>query len=242
MRPRSLPGSGSRDRTRGVSEAFGTIRYGRLLEAMLYDCKGFVSLTGPQGLVLPADVEGWLHARMATSDANHLVHLPSNPPGYTAGKFAEWYPDVLGPNDELTTDIPKPGWQEGWFAQHNRLLASASAMKRIPLFLSGDIHGIAEEMIVRSGSLDLSANPIVSVITGTPGTGAGWPSAARGTRAQAPIDLEVEDVVAPLEMNGFHLVDFEPDKVTIRHFRWRLRDGIDAIDTLEPFHVSEYAV
>jgi hypothetical protein len=240
-RPANVPGSNARDRPRGVSEAFGTIRYGRLFEAMLYDCKGFVSLDGAAGRIVPADVEAWLHARMADDETAHVVHLPSNPPGYTAGKFAEWYPDVLGSDDELTTDIPKPGWQPGWFAQHNRLLASASAMNRVPLFMSGDIHGIAEEMIVRSGDLDLSSNPIVSVITGTPGTGAGWPSAARGTRAQAPEAIEAEDVVAPLEMNGFHIADFEPDRVTIRHFRWRQRDGVEAIDTLEPFQVSEYA-
>jgi hypothetical protein len=242
MRPVDLPGTAAADRPRGVSEAFGTIRYGRLLEALLYDCKGFVSLEGANGRVVPAAVEAWLHARMGDTEVKHVVNLPSNPPGYTAGKFAEWYPDVLGADDELTTAIPKPGWQQGWFAQHNRLLASASAMNRVPLFMSGDIHGIAEEMIVRSGDLDLSANPVVSVITGTPGTGAGWPSAARGTRAQAPIDLEVDTVVAPLEINGFHLADFEPDKVTIRHFRWRQRDGVAAIDTLEPFQVSEHAV
>lgn len=239
-RPTGLPGSDARDRPRGVSEAFGTLRWGRLFEAMLYDCKGFVSLAGAQGLVVPAEVESWLHARMAAGDVDHVVNLPSNPPGYTAGKFAEWYPDVLDDDGNLTTAIPKPGWQEGWFAQHNRILASASAMNRLPLFMSGDIHGIAEEIIVRSGSLDLSANPVVSVITGTPGTGAGWPSAARGTRAQAPSAVEAEDVVAPLEINGFHIADFEPDRVTIRHFRWRQRDGVDAIETLEPFQVSEY--
>lgn len=240
-RPTNLPGSNAADRPRGVSEAFGTIRYGRLLEAMLYDCKGFVSLDGAQGLVVPADVETWLRSRMADRDVTHVLNLPSNPPGYTAGKFAEWYPDVLDEETrELTTAIPKPGWQEGWFAQHNRLLESASAMNRVPLFMSGDIHGIAEEIIVRSGDLDLGANPVVSVITGTPGTGAGWPSAARGTRAQAPEAVEADNVVAPLEMNGFHIADFEPDKVTIRHFRWRQRDGLEAIDTLEPFHVSEY--
>ena len=43
------------------------------------------------------------------------------------------------------------------------------------------------------------------------------------------------------EENGFHIVDFEPDKVTIRHFRWnRGEDPEEAIDTLEPFHISEY--
>lgn len=55
-----------------------------------------------------------------------------------------------------------------------------------------------------------------------------------------PIPLEVETVIPVQEINGFHIVDFEPDKVTIRHFRWQ-RDGTDAIDTLGPFQVSEYS-
>jgi hypothetical protein len=241
-RPPSLPGTNAADHPRGVSEAFGTIRYGRLIEAMLYDCKGFLSLDGAAGGLIPANVEAWLQQRMAASDTDHVVNLPSNPAGWTAGKFAEWYPDILDDDGKLTTAIPKPGWQEGWFEQHNRLLAGAASMNRVPLFVSGDIHSIAEERIVRSGNVDLSANPIISVISGTPGTGAGWPSAARGTRAMPSIPLEVESVVPVQEINGFQLVDFEPDKVTIRHFRWRQRDGSAAIDTLEPFQVSEYEV
>ena len=74
-----------------------------------------------------------------------------------------------------------------------------------------------------------------------PGTGIGWPSIARGTIAKPPSHLEVEEVVPVFEENGFHIVDFEPDKVTIRHFRWNGRkDPEDAIDTLMPFHISEY--
>ena len=33
----------------------------------------------------------------------HLVHVPSNPPGWSAGKWGEWYPDVLGDDGKLTT-------------------------------------------------------------------------------------------------------------------------------------------
>jgi hypothetical protein len=225
-----------------VSEAFGTLRYGRLVEGLLYDCKGFVTLDGAAGTVVPADVEAWLLSRMADGEMEHVVNLPSNPPGWSAGKFAEWYPDVLAEDGSLTTAIAKPGWQEGWLAQHDRILAAASAMDRLPLFISGDIHSIAEGRILRSGTHDFRDNPVVSVITGTPGTGVGWPSVARGTLASPPAHLEVEEVVPVLEENGFHIVDFEPGKVTVRHFRWnREADTEDAIDTLEPFHVSEYA-
>ena len=240
-RPLALPGSDEADRPPGVSQAFGTLRWGRLFEGLLYDCKGFMTLGADAGLV-PRAVESWLQGRMRVSDAAHVVHLPSNPPGWTAGKYAEWYPDVLGDDGRLTVDEPKPGWQPGWLAQHDRLLAAASAMDRVPLVVSGDIHSIAEGRILRSGNHDFTANPIVSLITGTPGTGVGWPSAARGTLASPPLDLDVESTVAVQEVNGFHLLDIEAEAITIRHFRWRRGvDAEDAIDTLEPFQVTVHA-
>lgn len=240
-RPSDLRGASASDRPSGVSEAFGTLRYGRLFEGLLYDCKGFLTLEGRSGTLTPPQVEAWLLSRMADTGVDHVVNLPSNPPGWSAGKFAEWYPDVLAEGGGLTTALPKPGWQEGWLAQHDRILSAASSMKRLPLFISGDIHSIAEGRILQSGGHDFRDNPVISVITGTPGTGVGWPSLARGTVATPPDHLEVEEVVPVLEENGFHIVDFEPDKVTIRHFRWNHQeDPEDAIDTLMPFHVSEY--
>jgi hypothetical protein len=240
-RPLDLPGSDAADRPPGASEAFGTLRWGRLFEGLLYDCKGFMTLGTDAGLV-PRAVEEWLHRRMRDSDAAHVVHLPSNPPGWTAGKYAEWYRDVLGDDGRLTVDEPKPGWQPGWLAQHDRLLAAASAMDRVPLFVSGDIHSIAEGRILRSGRHDFGANPIVSLITGSPGTGVGWPSAARGTVATPSLDLDLETTVPVQEVNGFQLIDVEPEAITVRHFRWRR--GVDpeaAIDTLEPFQVTVHA-
>lgn len=241
-RPATLPGAAAADRPAGVGEAFGTLRYGGLFEALLYDCKGYMQIAGADGGLVPADVEAWLLARTADASVDHVVHVPSNPPGWTAGKYAEWYPDVLS-DGMLTTAIPKPGWQEGWLAQHDRLLAAASAERAVPLFVSGDIHSIAEGRIVRSGTHDFAANPIVSVLTGSPGTRLGWPSAARGTIAMPPIDLALESVVPVEETNGFQLIDVEPDRIVIRHFRWNSRvDPPELIDGLMPFHVSEYAV
>jgi hypothetical protein len=237
-RPASLPGAGAVDRPPGVNEGFGTLRYGRLLEALLYDCKGFCSV-GADARIVPPAVEAWLMARMADPSVRHVVNVPSSPPGWSAGKYMEWYPDVVGPSGALTTETPKDGWQPGWLAQHDRLLAAASAMSRVPLFVSGDIHSIAEARILRSGVHDFGANPIVSLIAATPGTAIGWPSLARGTLASPSTVLDTESIVPVQELNGFHLLDVELDRVTIRHFRWdRRRDPVEAIDTLEPFHVS----
>ena len=52
----------------------------------------------------------------------------------------------------------------------------------------------------------------------------------------------MEEDVKPIEQHGFTLADFTPDKVILRMFKWDLKtQGPDAIDTLEPFRVAEYA-
>jgi len=236
-----LPGSSAADRPHGVAETFGTLRYGQLFEGLIYDCKGLVTLDGEAGTVVPPAVERWLIERMADPSPRYVVNLPSNPPGWTAGKLAEWYPEVLDPaTNEFTDRLAKPGWQRGWLAQHDRLLAAATAMDRLPLFMASDLHSTAEERILRSGEVDLEANPAVAVIVGTPGTGVGWVSGIRGAMASPPAHLEVEEVVPVIEENGFHVVDFEEEVATIRHFRWDNRDDPAKIDTLDPFFVSRH--
>ncbi|RPI49877.1 MAG: hypothetical protein EHM55_22750, partial [Acidobacteria bacterium] len=42
-----LPSGSAADRLARVSESFGTLRYGRLLELLMYDCRRFSTLTGP---------------------------------------------------------------------------------------------------------------------------------------------------------------------------------------------------
>lgn len=241
-RPEALAGSGAPDRPAGTSEAFGTLRFGDLAELLLYDCKGFLEVRGEAGGLVPRGVEEWIVARLGDSTVRHVVNVPSNPPGWSAGKYAEWYPDVVV-DGELTTARPKSGWQAGWLEQHDRLLrAAASRPAGVPLFLSGDLHGIGELRILRAGAADLRSNPVGSLVAGTPGTGAGWPSAARGIVATPPSHLEVEEIVPMQETNGFHLVDIERNRVVVRHFRLRPSVGAEAIDALEPFAVSERAV
>jgi hypothetical protein len=100
-RPLGLPWSSSGDRPQGVSECFGTIRYGRLAEILLYDIRRTATLAGPSAVYVDLEVEKWLRARSAATEVAHLIHVPSNPPGWTAGKWGEWYPDVLGPDKKL---------------------------------------------------------------------------------------------------------------------------------------------
>ena len=165
-RPAGLGGSSAQDRAPGVAESFGTLRYGRLVEALLWDCRRFVTLAGPTGGFLPRETEAWLLARMAAprDDVRHVVQMPSTPVGWSAGKWGEWYPDLLEESGKLGTTKKKPYWQEGWNRQHDRLLEGAAKMDRKPLFVSGDLHAIGYGRMRRTGGIDLSANPVHAIL------------------------------------------------------------------------------
>jgi hypothetical protein len=187
---------------------------------------------------VPPEAETWLTQRMATGDVAHVINIPSTPPGWSAGKWGEWYSD-LGSKGGLTTDKPKPYWQAGWRAQHDRLLAASSAMRgRIPLFISGDLHAIGETRIRRTGTIDLAANPVISILSGPLGTDSyGWPSFFRRMSPQPPAGLDVDEVQSAIEENGFIIVDLTPETITVRFFKWRYED-VAAIDALEPFRTT----
>ena len=251
-RPALMSGSGAGDREPGVSESFGTFRWGNLAEALIYDCARFLSLKGEVGGLVPPEAEAWLAARTADQGVRHLFHVPSHPFGWTAGKWREWYPDVadVGAGDtaisqtrtdgrrfRLTTERAKFFWQRGWFLQHQRLLAALAGQSERPgIVLSGDLHATGHVRIARSADLDLGANPVHAILTGPLGTGRGWPSRGRGTPPVTPHGLEVEDVAPVREKNGFALFDIDPEAVTVRLFEWRRGEPEDAIDTLAPYH------
>ena len=242
-RPAGLPWSSAGDRVSGVSECFGTIRYGRLVEILLYDIRRTQTLAGPNAVYVDPEAEKWLMARTSAAEVAHVVHAPSNPPGWSAGKWGEWYPDVTGPDRKLMAARPKPYWQSGWLTQHDRLMQAISAMKgRVPLVISGDMHAIAIGRMMRSGALDLTANPVNVVLSGPVGTRAGgWPSIGiRGTPAQPSTHLELDEQVKPIEQHGFTLADFTPDKIGLQFVKWDIKtQSVDAIDTLQPFHTTE---
>jgi hypothetical protein len=239
-----LPSASAADRPSGVSEIYGTLRYGRLLELLMYDCRRYSTLTGPSAVFVPPVIEEWLEARMAASDAIHVVNMPSIPPGWSAGKWGEWYVDMDAGNGTLTTAIPKPYWQPGWRLQHDRLLRAASQMRgRVPLFISGDLHSLGEGRILRMGDIDLRANPVISVLPGPLGTGRpGWPSLVRGLRALPPAGLDVDEGLPALEENGFTIADFTPERITLRYFKWKLGRPESDLDTLEPFRTTTFGV
>lgn len=253
-RPNGLSGASAPDNGVGVSECFGTLRAGKLIEANLYDCGRFLSLKGAQAGLVPDDAEAWLIQRTRAEDTRHYLHIPSHPMGWTAGKWREWYPDVVasggvgdavvsthgeGERGRLTTARGKFMWQAGWNAQHQRIAAALSAQKnRAAAMVSGDLHAIGHATMTRSGDLNFNTNPVHTVIAGPISTsGAGWPTFARGTRPEPSALISLSQSYAPQEKNGFTLIDVERDRMVIRLFAWREPDPIDSIDTLQPFDV-----
>jgi hypothetical protein len=236
-RPLGLPGAGASDRAPGLSECFGTLRAGSLAELLLYDCRRFQTLKGPHATLIPENVEAWLLRRMKESTATHVVHIPSMPIAWSAGKWGEWYPDVLDDQGRLGVRHEKYFWQQGWKSQHDRLLSACSASRRTPLFLSGDLHALAHGIIERNGKQDLRHNPVHAVLTGSISTGPkGWPSAARGTPPLVASDLGVREDLKPLEWNGFTLADFSRDRCAFRMYRWKLGQPEAELDQIDPFH------
>jgi len=256
-----LPGSAAGDRGPRLSECFGTLRYGKLLEMLMYDCGRYLSLKDRHAGLIPPEAEKWLLDRTHRSDARHLVHMPSTPFGWSAGKWREWYPDVVvsdeimaspvqtisqrfgsvrGKNLRLSTMKQKYMWQSGWFAQHQRIAGAMTRQERPAVMMSGDLHATGWDRMLKSGDLDMTGNPLHIILNGPLGTGAaGWPSGPRGLGPGAPAALTLERNTRPMEKNGFTIVDVTPGKMVCRFFAWREPDPFEAISRLEPYDVLE---
>ncbi|MBM3758829.1 MAG: hypothetical protein FJW36_01145 [Acidobacteria bacterium] len=239
QRPSGLPGASAPDSPAGTGEAFGTLRYGNLAEVLLYDCRRYLTLAGPNAVVIPREAENWITSRLADTKVDHVVQVPSQPPAWSCGKWGDWYPDARV-GTKLTLDKAKPYWQPGWLSQHDRLMKAAfDARTHIPLFISGDMHSIAEGHIFKSGKLDFRSNPVISMLPGPIGTGENWPSGSRGMRAVPPHHLEMDEKQPCLEEDGFLIVDFLPTKIVAKFFRWQRSLADSTIDTLMPYRESE---
>jgi len=235
-RPIGLPGSNAADRIQGSSEAFGTLRYGKLTELLMYDCRRFITLNNTAATFLPQATENWLISRTQSQDVKHTIHVPSTPYGWSAGKWLEWYPDVLGKDKKLHDDLPKYLWQKGWQSQHNRLINAMYAAKhKTPIVMSGDIHTFAAGKIYRNGNVDMSDNPIHSYIVGTLGCTV-FPSTFRKVKASIPNIIGMEEPFENQEENGFSIVDIDSRGVQIKmyNYLWS-RDELNSIPSLQPF-------
>ncbi|MBV1686998.1 hypothetical protein KRR38_04740 [Novosphingobium sp. G106] len=73
------------------AETLETARYGKLIELALFDCRRGWSVDG-NGVLFP-EVEALLIEQLRKSTAQQLVHVPSNPFGWSKGALGEWYAD-----------------------------------------------------------------------------------------------------------------------------------------------------
>ncbi len=214
-RPLGLAGSRADEGRPELSSSYGTLRYGKLLEILLYDARRTGTMHGPSAVFIEPEVENWLKARMADPSVTHVVNAPSLPPGWTKGNWYDWYPDLTddGPASVAT---PKPYWQTGWLSQHDRLVAAMNAMRgRIPLIVSGDIHASGHGRIIRSGAMDFSDNPVVTMLPGTLGSDGNF-----HTDAQHPNHLDASNEWGLIGENGFMLADFYADRVDCTFYTW----------------------
>lgn len=216
----------------GNGRLAGRLQYGQLFDGVLLDCAGGLTL-GEDARLVPADVEQWAIDTCAGSSATHFALIPSHPLGYTAGKWREWYPDVVAEEgaDTVSNELlgetkgtlgmnaDKYLWQKGWWAQHQRLLETLAAKDGSRFMLSGDIHALAAERITQSGDLDLSDRPVTSILSGPVSSSDGtWPSSARGVQAAIPTWLKAETLVPVTEVNSYTMIEITPDSVTM-HLR-----------------------
>jgi len=235
-RPSDLPGSGAVDRPSNVSESFGTLRYGKLAELLMYDCRRFVTLKGENAQFLPSSAENWLHKRTASQEVKHTVHVPSTPFGWSAGKWLEWYPDFLGKDGQLHDDLNKPYWQKGWQLQHDRILQNMyQAKHKKPIMISGDLHAFASGRIYQNGTATMEDNPINCFLSGPLGNMV-FPSTFRKTKAALPTALQMEEDFENIEENGFSMVYFDSRNMRIDMYKYLFsRDDLTIIEDLQPF-------
>ena len=205
------------------SRNIGRIRYGKTFEGLMADCAGNMTLGNKKAVLISNEDEKWLLSRIKESNVKHLAFIPSHPFGYTAGKWREWYPDVVAEegttgtvvneilsetSGSLTINANKYLWQEGWFLQHQRLIKSISKRKGSRFIFSGDIHAIGAASIMQSGDIKLK-NEVKTFLVGPVGSSsAGWPSFARGITADNPKSLICNPIFKTIEENGFTFFKF----------------------------------
>jgi hypothetical protein len=159
---------------------FGTLRYGNLLEVVLYDCRRYADYKGEHTKLFPQWTEDWIVARTRAQDTAHFFHAPSLPFAWSSGMLGDWYPDLLDDKAGRLV-LYEAVWQRGWFAQHQRLIeALSSQTRRAAIVVQGDMHASAAGKMTRSGELTL-ASPVHAIPGGTLGTGdIPFPSSCRG--------------------------------------------------------------
>jgi len=68
--------------------------------------------------------------------------------------------------------------------------------------------------------LDLSNNPVTSILSGPVGVGdLGWLSRARGVTAEHPKGVNVDNLLKPVERNGYTLLQVNQESIQVQQFQ-----------------------
>lgn len=74
-----------------------------------------------------------------------------------------------------------------------------------------------------------------AIVTGPLGTGdLGFPSAYRGVESTPSQLVRMEQALAPVEKNGFTVIDVTPDEMTFSIYAWRPPQPAADIDAMPP--------
>ena len=197
-----------------LSESFGTMRYGDLLEVLLYDVRRTLNVGDLNPIFW---IELLRTARRAdTSDTRHLIHVPSNPPGWTAESGSGIQMSCILKQSELTIRF-EATLATGWADQHDES-CSLWRTYRNPMVISGDSYSRVAPCC--SGNRSFADNPITAVLCGPVSTAErGFPSNVRG-RAAPSAYLDFQQQFPPIEEHGFSIVDFERDRIEVKLFKW----------------------
>jgi hypothetical protein len=80
-------------------------------------------------------------------------------------------------------------------------------------------------------------------LAGPLGTGdLGFPSAYRGVRPAPSSRLAVDELMRPIETNGFTIIDVTPQELLFRLFAWRPPRPAADIDALQPAYTHSLSL
>ena len=229
------------DRPAGISESFGTLRYGKLLELLMYDCRRYMTLTGSGATFVPParravaqGTHGELRCDARRQHAVDTTRLERRQVGRVVCRHGR---RQSGIDDEDTQGVLAirlaASARSPAAAQHLRC-AAESRCSSAAIFTHSAKRASSKRPASTCDRILSSPCCPDRLEPGRPG----WPSLVRGLRALPPAGLEVEEGLPTLEENGFTIADFTPERVTLRYFRWTLGRPEAALDTLEPFRVT----
>ena len=130
---------------------------------------------GPNAVFVDHQVERWLTDRTRSTEVRHLVHAPSNLIGWSAGKWGEWYPDILDPESGVLSG-PIGSVERGFPSVIRRIPATPPAHLDLEEMAPPiEDHGftlvdfLSDRIVLRHFAWDVNREPIYTTELERPG-------------------------------------------------------------------------